>query len=165
MRLSIIVAMAANRVIGKDNGLPWRLPADLKRFKSLTMGHHLLIGRKTFESIGRPLPGRTSVVITRRDDYSPEGVRVAHSVEQAVEIARRAGEDEAFVGGGAEIYRATLELADRIYLTLIDRPIEGDTYFPAFDESAWRLCSSEAREADAENPHPFRFLVYERARK
>lgn len=161
MRRSIIVAMSLDRVIGRDNGLPWRLPEDLKRFKRLTLGHHLLVGRKTFESIGRPLPGREMVVITRRDDYRPEGVRLAHSIDEALGIASAAGDDEAFIGGGAEIFRATLDLADRIYLTLVRATIAGDTLFPEFDRESWTIIAQEDRDPDGANPHPLSFITYE----
>jgi dihydrofolate reductase len=165
MKLSIIVAMAANAVIGKDNGLPWRLRADLARFKRLTMGHHLLMGRKTWESIGRPLPGRTMVVITRRDGVSAAGIRIAESIEEALEIARGAGETEAFVAGGAEIYRQMLDRADRLYLTRIHAEIEGDTFFPEIDWSRWREVKREDRDPDDRNPLPFSFIDYEIARR
>ena len=158
MTLSAIVAMAANRCIGKDNTLPWRLPADLKRFKQLTMGHTLLMGRKTYESIGRPLPGRTTVVVTRQRDYAPEGVRVAHSLEQALELARG---DEVFIAGGADLYRQALERVRRLYLTRIDRDYPGDTFFPEVDLSGWRLVTEEPHPATATEP-PFSFLTYER---
>jgi dihydrofolate reductase len=159
MTLSAIVAMAANRCIGKDNTLPWRLPADLKRFKQLTLGHTLLMGRKTYESIGRPLPGRTTVVVTRQRDYAPEGVRVAHSLEQALELAR--GDDEAFLAGGADLYRQAMERVRRLYLTRIDRDYPGDTFFPELDLSSWRLVTEEPHPATATEP-PFSFLTYER---
>ena len=159
MTLSAIVAMASNRCIGKDNTLPWRLPADLKRFKQLTMGHTLVMGRKTYESIGRPLPGRTTVVVTRQRDYAPEGVRVAHSLEQALELAR--GDDEAFIAGGADLYRQALERVRRLYLTRIDRDYPGDTFFPEMDLSGWRLVTEEPHPATATEP-PFSFLTYER---
>ena len=161
MRLSIIAAMSRNRVIGRDNGLPWRLPADLARFKRLTLGHYLLMGRKTFESIGRPLPGRTTVVITRRKDYAPKGVPVAHSVEEAVQMASGT---EAFITGGAEIYRQTLALAlaDRLYLTVLEKEFTGDAYFPEFDESAWQLISRERHEPSEDIDYPYTFLVYDR---
>ena len=162
MRLSIIAAMSANRVIGSNNDLPWRLPEDWKRFKSLTMGHHLIMGRKTFESIGQPLPGRTTVVITRQTGYAPEGVLVAHSVEQALQMA--AGDDEVFVAGGAQIYQQMLPRADRMYLTSIDAEFEGDTYFPEFEESDWELISEEGYAQDEKNPYPYTFLTYERVR-
>ncbi|HZI02759.1 MAG TPA: dihydrofolate reductase, partial [Archangium sp.] len=115
-RISAIVAMATNRCIGRANTLPWRLPADLKRFKQLTMGHTLVMGRKTYESIGRPLPGRTTVVVTRQRDYAPEGVQVAHSLEQALELARG---DEVFIAGGADLYQQAMAHVRRLYLTRI----------------------------------------------
>lgn len=162
MRLSIIAAMSANRVIGSNNDLPWRLPADWKRFKSLTMGHHLIMGRKTFESIGQPLPGRTTVVITRQTGYAPEGVLVAHSVEQALQTV--GGDDEVFIAGGAQIYQQMLPRADRMYLTSIDEQFEGDTDFPEFEESDWELISEEGHAPDEKNPYPYTFLIYERLR-
>lgn len=158
MRLAAIVAMASNRCIGKDNTLPWRLPADLKRFKQLTMGHTLVMGRKTYESIGRPLPGRTMVVLTRQKDYAPEGVRVAHSLEQALELARGG---EVFIAGGADLYQQTLERLGRLYLTRIERDYAGDTFFPEVDLSGWRLVEEEHHPATATEP-PFTFLTYER---
>lgn len=160
MRLSIIAAMSANRVIGRDNSLPWKLPGDWKRFKNLTMGHHLLMGRKTFESISRPLPGRTTVVITRQSSYSPTGVLVAHSIEQALQMASQ--DSEVFVAGGAQIYQQMLPRADRIYLTSIDQEFEGDTTFPEFDESDWQLIVKENRASDAKNSYHYSFLTYER---
>ncbi|WNG34147.1 dihydrofolate reductase [Archangium violaceum] len=159
MTLSAIVAMASNRCIGKDNTLPWRLPADLKRFKQLTMGHTLILGRKTYESIGRPLPGRTMVVVTRQRDYAPEGVQVVHSLEQALEQAR--GDDEAFIAGGADLYRQSMERVQRLYLTRIEREYEGDAFFPEVDLSGWRLLAEEHHPATATEP-PFSFLTYER---
>ena len=158
MRLSAIVAMASNRCIGKDNALPWRLPADLKRFKQLTMGHTLIMGRKTYESIGRPLPGRTTLVVTRQPDYAPEGVQVAHSLEQALEQARG---DEVFLAGGADLYRQAMDRVRRLYLTRIERAYEGDTFFPELDLSGWRLVAEEQHPATATEP-PFAFLTYER---
>ncbi|MFL5352178.1 dihydrofolate reductase [Archangium sp.] len=158
MRLAAIVAMAANRCIGKDNTLPWRLPADLKRFKQLTMGHTLVMGRKTYESIGRPLPGRTMVVLTRQKDYAPEGVQVAHSLEQALELARGG---EVFIAGGADLYQQTLGRVRRLYLTRIERDYEGDTFFPEMDLSGWRLVEEEHHPATATEP-PFTFLTYKR---
>jgi len=157
--LSIIVAMSRHRVIGLNNSLPWRLPADLKRFKRLTMGHTLLMGRKTLQSIGRLLPGRTIVVITRQKDFAAEGVLVAHSIDEALKLA--AG-DEVFIAGGAQIYHQTLPLADRLYLTIIDAEFAGDAYFPALDESDWQLLSEERHDPSEANPYSYRFLVYER---
>ena len=162
MRLAIIVAMARNRVIGRGGQLPWRLSADLKRFKSLTMGHHLIMGRKTFESIGRPLPGRTSIVLTRQTRTQPHvpAVRTASSLDEAFELAR--GDEELFVVGGAEIYALAVPLAGRLYVTWVDADIEGDTFFPEFDWQRWQLVSEESHPADAKNEHPFRFAIYDR---
>ena len=162
MRMSLIAAMAANRVIGRDNRLPWHLPADLKRFKRLTMGHTLIMGRKTFESIGRPLPGRSTVVVTRQAGYAPPGVRVAHSVREALDLSEG---EEAFVAGGAEIFQETLPVADRLYLTLIEKEFEGDTFFPDFDPSEWRLVEEERHEpheSDTEVPYGYTFQIYDR---
>lgn len=161
MKVSIIVAMASNRVIGRDNQLPWRLPADLQYFKQMTLGHHLLMGRKTYESVGKPLPGRTCIVITRQKGYAAAGVLVAHSMEEALALAQ--SDEEVFVAGGEEIYRAALEFSDRIYLTLIHREFEGDTFFPEWDRSRWREVSRDNFPADDRNPYPYSFLVYERS--
>ena len=160
MRLSAIVAMAANRVIGANNQLPWRLPADLARFKRLTMGHTLLVGRKTYESIGRPLPGRTFVVVTRQRDYAPAGVKVAHTVDEALALAQ--AQDEVFVAGGAEIYAQTMDRLNRLYLTRIERDVPGDTYFPEVDLSGWKLLEQEHHPASGPDALPYSFLTYER---
>ena len=130
MTISIIVAMTADRVIGRDNTLPWRLPADLRRFKRLTLGHHLVVGRKTWESIGRPLPGRKMVVITRQRNFRADGVEVVHYVDDALAVARKNGEDEVFIAGGEDIYRQTLARAHRLYLTRVHATLEGDAFFP-----------------------------------
>lgn len=160
MRLSAIVAMASNRVIGTHNQLPWRLPADLARFKRLTLGHTLVMGRKTYESIGRPLPGRTTIVVTRQWDYAPPGVKVAHSVDEALALAQ--GDDEVFIAGGAELYAQTMDRLDRLYLTLIERELPGDTFFPEVDLSTWRLLEQEHHPASTPDALPFTFLTYER---
>ena len=162
MRLSIVAAVADNGVIGRDNDLPWRLPADLKRFKRTTMGHHLLMGRRTFESIGRPLPGRTTVVISRGRPEVPDGVLVAGSLDEAIEAARAAGDDEAFVAGGEEICRAALARADRLPLTRVRADVEGDRFFPGLDLGGWTLVSSEERPADERNAYPLEFQLWER---
>ncbi len=162
MRLSIIVAVADNGVIGRDNSLPWRLSADLKRFKELTMGHHLLLGRKSFDSVGRPLPGRTMVVISRGKPSLPEGVLLAHSLDEAIAIARAAGDGEAFVGGGGEIYRLALPLAERIYLTRVHADFDGDTKFPDYDESEWSLLAREELPSDEANSPDHSFLILDR---
>jgi dihydrofolate reductase len=163
MKVSLIAALARNRVIGRDNRLPWRLPADLRRFKQLTMGHTLLVGRKTFESIGRPLPGRAMLVASRREGYEPEGVRVVRSVQEALDVAREGGETELFVAGGAEIYRQTLPVADRLHLTRIEEDVPGDAYFPEVDETQWRLVDREDHAPTEEVPFAWSFQDYERA--
>jgi len=158
MKVSLIAAMSRNRAIGLDQGLPWYLPADLKRFKALTTGHTLIMGRKTFETLRGPLPWRTTIVVTRQPNYDPPGVIVARSIDEAL---AKAGGDEVFIAGGEDVFRQTLDRADRLYLTLIDRDYPGDTFFPEFDESAWRL--AEREDFPAEEQHPaFSFLVYER---
>ena len=166
MTLSIIVAVANNNVIGRDNQLPWHMPADLKRFKQLTSGHHLIMGRGTFESVGKPLPNRINVVVTRRHEYQPpDGVAVARSLDEAISKAEAAGDPEIFIGGGTEIFNQVLHRADRLYLTRIHGEPEGDTYFPEFDDvSEWQLVDSEHYEADERNPYPYSFLTYERNR-
>ena len=141
--LSVIVAMARNRVIGIDNTLPWRLPEDLKHFKALTMGHHIVMGRKTYESIGRPLPGRTTVIVSRDPAYRVEGCLTAPSIDAA--IAACAGDAEIFFVGGAEMYAQVLPRADRLYLTEIQADFEGDAWFPAFDRDAWTETARDKR--------------------
>ncbi|NTX15870.1 dihydrofolate reductase [Myxococcus sp. CA051A] len=159
MKLSAIVALASNRVIGAHNQLPWRLPADLARFKRLTMGHTLIMGRKTYDSIGRPLPGRAFIVVTRRQDFAPDGVTVAHSVEQALQQARARGDDEVFIAGGADLYAQTMDRVQRLYLTRIARDYPGDILFPEVDLSGWRLVEEEQHP---ESEPPYAFLTYER---
>lgn len=142
--LSLIVAMGENRVIGVENRLPWHIPEDLKRFKKITLGHPIVMGRKTYESIGKPLPGRTNLVVSRNKEFRAEGVATFSSLEEALSWAERApGSEEVFVIGGAEIFRLCLEKADRIYLTVVKWPFDGDTYLPAFDESAFDVISTE----------------------
>ena len=162
MRVSIIAAVARNGTIGLDNRLPWRLPADLRHFKALTMGHHLIMGRKTFESVGT-LPGRPTIVVSRRGlAECPAGVRVAPSVPEALDLARRAGETEAFVAGGAEIYRVALDYADRMYLTRIEKSFAGDAVFPEIDAEEWTVVEKRPHQPDEKNPHRFSFVVLER---
>jgi dihydrofolate reductase len=164
MTLSIIAAVANNNVIGRDNQLPWHMPADLKWFKTLTSGHHLLMGRRTYESVGKPLPGRITVVITRSAGYAPDGVAIARSLDEAISKAEAAGDPEIFIGGGAEIFNQVLHRANRMYLTRIHTEPEGDTFFPEFDDvNEWHLVDSEHHEADERNPHPYSFLTYERS--
>jgi dihydrofolate reductase len=165
MAVSLIVAVSENGVIGRDGDLPWRLSGDLKHFKSTTMGHHLIIGRRTWDEVGQPLPGRTMVVVTRRHDLQIEGATIVHSLDEALEVAR--DDDEPFIGGGAHIYRVALEddLVDRIYITRVHAEVEGDTFFPDLDLDEWELISEEHHEADEKNEHPYSFLVYERKRQ
>lgn len=163
MLVTLIVAMSENRAIGRDNRLPWHLAADLAQFKRLTMGHHLVMGRKTYESIGRPLPGREMIVVTRQEGYAAPGCAGAPSLEAALALARARGEGEAFVIGGAELFAAALPLAGRMYLTLVHAQVEADAFFPAFDEAGWVELSSWPHPADARNEFPFTFVVRERA--
>lgn len=159
MIVSIIAAMDRKRGIGVGAKLPWRLSADLKRFRELTMGHHIIVGRKTFESIGRPLPGRRTIVVTRDRNYKAEGCEVAHSVEDATRLARESGESEAFICGGAEIYAESIETADRMYLTFVGAEVAADTFFPEFDEREWREQESVYQPADEKNQYPFTFKL------
>ena len=164
MRVSIIAAVSTNGVIGLANGLPWCQPTDLKRLKSLTMGHHYIQGRKTYDTVGRPLPGRINIVITRQADFAPEGIVVVHSLEDALRVAEQAGDPEPFVAGGAQIFEQALHRADRMYLTRVHAEVEGDTFFPEFDDvSEWQLVDAEHYDADEKNQYPFSFLTYERA--
>ena len=159
MRRSLIVAAAENGVIGVDNRLPWRLPADLARFKRLTMGHHLIMGRRTYESIGRPLPGRITVVLTRTAGIDVENVQVARSLDEAFAQAASRGDDEPFVCGGAEVYTQALPLCDRCYLTVIERQYTGDAIFPGLDAAAWQCRETEVHP---DNDPPFRFETWDR---
>lgn len=160
--ISLIVAMARNRVIGAKNALPWHLPSDLKHFKVLTMGHHIVMGRKTYESIGRPLPGRTSVVVTRNADYAPPGVITVNSLEAAISAC--GNDSEIFVIGGAQLYRQAIALADRIYLTEIDADISGDAYFTELDGKQWLETERASHIQDENNPYSYHFVVYDRIR-
>ena len=160
MKISIVVAMAANRVIGRDNQLPWHLPADLKHFKQTTMGKPILMGRKTWESIGRPLPGRTNIVITRDENYDAPGCVVVHSIEAAMQAVEE--QDEVMIIGGAEFYRQVLPRTDRIYLTRINEDFEGDTLFPELISSEWQEAGRVDCDADDNNPHSYSFITLDR---
>ncbi|MCF0039306.1 dihydrofolate reductase [Dyadobacter fanqingshengii] len=160
MLISIIVAVSENGVIGKDNQLLWRLPDDLKRFKQLTLGHPMIMGRKTFESIGKPLPGRTSIVITSQKDFNVEGILVAHSLEEALHIARGIEQTEAFIIGGGEIYKQALPLADRLYVTEVETVMDGDTLFEITDRGAWTESERIVHEADERHKWKFAFVNY-----
>ena len=152
--------MAKNRVIGANGAIPWHLPEELKRFKVLTMGHHLIMGRKTWESIGRLLPGRETVIVTRQPGYQVAGAKVAHSLDEA--IAACGNDGEIFVIGGAELYAQALPRAGRLYLTTVESAVAGDTFMPEFDASGWREVSSESFAADERNRYAFQCAAYER---
>ncbi|NWF36699.1 type 3 dihydrofolate reductase [Mariprofundus sp. KV] len=158
--ISLIWGMDRNRLIGKENGLPWRLPADMAWFKKSTMGKPILMGRKTYESIGRPLPGRTNLILTRQSDLNIEGCTVIHSIDEA--LAEVADADEIMVMGGAEIYALLLDQADRLYITEIDGSFEGDAWFPEFDLSLWRETSREEYLPDEKNLYAYAFITMER---
>ncbi len=158
--ISIIVAVAANNVIGGENKLLWHIREDLQRFKTLTSGHAVVMGRKTWESLGRPLPNRTNIVITRNPDYKPDGVLVAQSLEAAIELAK--GDDEIFVIGGGEIYRQAMSIADRLYITHVECSYEGDTTFPDILAEQWRVVEESRFERGEKYEYPFRFTNYER---
>src|SRR5262249_38307457 len=144
---------------GKGNQLPWRLPADLRRFRELTMGHHIIVGRKTYESIGKPLPGRQMIIVTREKSYEAQDCFIAHSVQEAINLAGPGGESEVFICGGAEIYAKSIRLVDRMYLTFVDAEVEADAFFPEFDEVAWIERESVHLPADEKNPHPMTFKL------
>lgn len=161
-RINIIVATAHNNVIGKDNGMPWHMPADLKHFKSITYGHPVIMGRKTFESVGKPLPGRDSIVISRQKDlsYDFDNVQVVHSFFDAVKAA--SDYQDAFVIGGSNIYQLALPVAERIYLTRIDASPEGDTFFPEINMDLWKVVEEEKHETDERNKHAYTFQILDR---
>lgn len=166
MKLALICAMSENRVIGRDNGLPWHLSEDLKYFKRTTMGKCMIMGRNTWESIGRALPGRTSIVITSNAEYEAEGAEVVGSLEQAIcraeALSEEAGSTEAFVIGGAVLYQAALPLADTLHLTRVHAEVEGDTFLHAFDESKWSEVSREEFQHDEANHYDYSICVLER---
>ncbi|MGB0979532.1 MAG: dihydrofolate reductase [Croceimicrobium sp.] len=158
MNITLIAAMAENRVIGKDNQLIWHFPDDLKHFKKLTSGHHVIMGRKTYESMNRPLPNRVNIVITRQGDYKAEGCLMANNMEDALALVK--DDEQPFIIGGAEIYKLGLKHADTMELTLIHGDYQGDTFFPEFDTSIWKLARAEKKEADEKHAHPFEYLTY-----
>ena len=159
--LSMIVAHANNRVIGKNNDMPWHLPADLAYFKKTTLGKPIIMGRKTFQSIGRPLPGRKNIVISRDESYQVEGVEVVNSVEAALALV--VDSEEVMVIGGGAIYQHCLAAAQRLYITHIDADIDGDTYFPDYDLSVWEKVASDIRPSDEKNQYQLDFSVYEKS--
>jgi len=163
MKIAVIAAMGVNRAIGAGGKIPWHLPADFGHFKELTTGHPLIMGRKTFESIGKPLPGRTNIIITNQDDFKAEGCLIARSFEEALALAAAApGGDKVFVGGGEQIYKLAFPKADIIYLTKVTDDFTGDTFFPEMNEAEWRLIATEEYKKDEKNPFDFAWLTYER---
>lgn len=158
--LTIIAAAGENNALGKDNTLVWHLPDDFKRFKKLTSGHHIIMGRKTFDSFPKPLPNRTHVVITRQDNFKKTGIVVVNSLERAVELT--SGDPQPFVIGGGEIYTLAMNLADKIELTRVHGTFEADTFFPEIDQSQWKLTSEEFHEKDEKHKYAFTYLTYER---
>lgn len=166
VRIAIIVAVAENGVIGRDNGLPWRLPSDLGHFKTVTMGAPIIMGRKTFESIGRPLPGRDNIVVTRSTEFASADIHVAYSLAEAVGLAegcaRARGSDTVFVIGGAQIYAEAIGQADRLYVTEVAAAPDGDSFFPDIDPVNWREVSREGPVQGEKDSAPMSFIVYER---
>ena len=161
MLISLIVAMAENRVIGRGNQMPWHLPADLRHFKSVTLGKPVIMGRKTFESIGRPLPGRRNVVISRNLDWCAEGVESVSSLDAALALVQDA--DEVMIIGGGQLYREALPLAQRLYLTHIELPVtDADTWFPDYSQYQWQQCAEELHDPDEKNPYHYRFETLDR---
>ncbi len=165
MIISLIAAHTENRVIGKNNDLPWKLPKDMKYFMETTRGHHVVLGRKNYESIPpkyRPLPDRVNMIITRQRNYEAPQCTIVHSVEEAIQIAQKAGETELFIIGGAEIYAMALPLAHRLYITEIKTTLEGDTFFPEYDRTQWKELSRQAHPTDEKHAYAFDFVVYSR---
>lgn len=158
--ISIIVAAAQNNAIGYKNQLMWHLPADLKYFKNTTLGHTVIMGRKTYESVGKPLPNRRNVIVTRQRDYQAPGAEIVHSLKEAVDQCDPA--EETFIVGGAQLYGEALDFTDKIYITLIYKEFEADTFFPPIDQTLWQLVSEDYNRADERNPYDYNFMVYRR---
>jgi dihydrofolate reductase len=160
--ITIIAAIAKNNALGKDNDLIWHLPADLKRFKKITSGHHILMGRNTFESIGKPLPNRTTIIITRNKDYFKDGCLIAHSIEEAIDLVEN--DDAIYIIGGAQIYKETMRkgLADRLDVTLVHQEFEADAFFPEIDLKIWEEVNREDLKADEKNKFDYSFLSYQK---
>jgi dihydrofolate reductase len=165
MIISHIAAMARNRVIGRNNDLPWKLPDDMKFFMNTTKGHHVIMGRKNYDSLHdkyKPLPNRTNIVVTRQKNFNAPGCVVVNSIDDAIAIARKNNESEAFIIGGAEIYKLSFPVANRIYLTEIHAEVQGDTYYPEFNKREWKEVSRQPHDADERHAFPFDFVIYER---
>ena len=159
--ITLIVAMGKNREIGKENQLLWHLPKDLKRFKELTSGYPIIMGRKTYESIGKPLPNRTNIVISRKNDWFEEGILIVGSIKEAVKFAKKIDE-EVFIIGGGNIYEQTIDLADKLEVTLVDAVLDADTFFPKINEKVWQKTNEERHQKDEKNEFDFCFQTYER---
>ncbi len=164
MQLALIVALSENDCIGRDGDLPWRLPDDLKRFKRLTLGSPIIMGRKTCESIGRPLPGRTNIVVTRQRGYGAEGCVVVGSLDEAHSKAKATGAEQAYVIGGADLYRLALPICDTLHLTRVHAQVDGDTFFPSLDWSLFAPIETEEHPADAAHAHAYTFETWQRRR-
>ncbi|WP_232699411.1 dihydrofolate reductase [Brevibacillus daliensis] len=158
--LSAIFAMGHDRVIGRNNQLPWHLPADLAYFRKVTTGHTVIMGRKTFDSIGKPLPNRRNIIVTTQSNYHQDGCEIAHSPDEVLELIK--GEAESFVIGGTEIYKLFFPCINRMYITKIDQQFDGDAFFPEWNTQEWQLVSGEPGHTDEKNPYPFSFQVYDR---
>lgn len=158
----MIAAMGKDRVIGKDNDMPWHLPADLQHFKKTTLGSPIIMGRKTYDSIGRPLPGRLNIILSRNTKLEVEGCSVVDSLDRALALAQENASEEVFITGGAHLYNTFLKDADRLYITLIDETFEGDTYFPDYSQFSWKEVSREDCLADEKNPHNYSFITLDR---
>jgi dihydrofolate reductase len=163
--ISLIAAMDEQAGIGKNSQLPWHLASDLKRFKQLTMGHHIVMGRKTYETIGRSLPGRSMIVVTHQPNYQPKDCLVAHSVDQAVRVAKEASEDELFIIGGGDIFNQVINQADKIYLTSVHADAHADVFFPTFDPAEWEIIESERNIKNSKDDYFSDFIVYQRKKK
>jgi len=161
--ISLIAAMDRNRLIGNKNQLPWHLPADLTHFKQVTMGKPIIMGRKTFESIGRPLPGRTNIVLTRDEDYQADGIVLTGSLDKALDCAASEGVEEVMIIGGSNIYGQALNSSDRLYLTIVDGEFDGDAWFPAYDEDEWQEVERTHVAADEKNAYAHDFVIFERS--
>lgn len=162
MIISTIVATAKNNIIGRNNDIPWYLPADLKYFKKVTLNHHIIMGRKCFQSIGRPLPKRTNVIVTRNPFFVVSNALVVNSIEEALNIAKENGEEEVFIIGGGQVYELTKHLWNRVYLTEVDLEVDGDVYFPKLDSEKWQEVSSEKHQADEKNEYDYTFKILEK---
>ena len=162
MIVSQIAAMSRNRIIGKDNKLPWNMPDDLAYFFKVTRGHHIILGRKNFEAIGKALPSRVNIVVTRNPNYKAPGCIVVENIQQALKYSESKGEEEVFIVGGGQIYQASLGITNKIYLTIIDTEIEGDVFFPEFDLKSWNVISKVSHSADNRNPFNYTYYIFER---